>query len=145
MSRYKILIESDPISNSIEFIENQLLEFNCSQIGNYEYKPLVIFLRDSHTSSPENIVGGLYGFIGLGWLNVSTLWVAEHLRGKGYGKAILTTAEREAIRQKCDYAYLFTFSFQSPNFYQKLGYEIFGVLDDFPPGYQRLFLKKKLG
>ena len=29
------------------------------------------------------------------------------------------------------------------NFYQKLGYEIFGVLDDFPPGYQRLFLKKQ--
>lgn len=144
MSRYKILIESDPISNSIEFIEDRLAEFNFSQIGNYEYKPLVIFLKDSQTSSPENIVGGLYGFIGLGWLNVSTLWVAENLRGQGYGKAILTTAEREAIRQKCEYAYLFTFSFQSPKFYQKLGYKIFGVLDNFPLGHQRLFLKKQL-
>lgn len=146
MSRYKILIESNPASNSIEFIEDRLAEFNYSQIGNYEYKPLVIFLKDSQSelSSQNNIFGGLYGFIGLGWLNVSTLWVAEDLRGKGYGKAILTTAEQEAIRQKCEYAYLFTFSFQTPNFYQKLGYEIFGVLDDFPPGHQRLFLKKQL-
>ena len=68
----------------------------------------------------------------------------RRFESKGYGKAILTTAELEAIRQKCNHAYLFTFSFQSPNFYQKLGYEIFGVLDDFPPGYQRLFLKKQL-
>ena len=146
MSRYQISIENNYTSNSIEFIENQLLEFNFSQIGSYEYKPLVIFLRDSRSkiSSQENIVGGFYGFIGLGWLNVSTLWVAETLRGQGYGQAILTTAEQEAIQQKCDYAYVFTYSFQAPNFYQKLGYEIFGVLDNFPPGYQRLFLKKKL-
>ena len=146
MSRYKISIENNYTSKSIEFIENQLLEFNFSQIGSYEYKPLVIFLKDSQskTSSQNNIVGGFYGFIGLGWLNVSTLWVAEKLRGQGYGKAILGTAEQEAIRQKCNYAYVFTYNFQAPNFYQKLGYEIFGVLDDFPPGYQRIFLKKQL-
>ena len=146
MPRYTISLESHPVANSIDFIEHQLLEFNFHQIGNYEYKPLVIFLRDSQSqiSSQKNIVGGLYGFIGLGWLNVSTLWVAEDLRQKGYGKAMLNTAEQEAIRQKCNYAYVFTFSFQAPSFYQKSGYEIFGVLDNFPPGYQRLFLKKKL-
>ena len=146
MSRYQISIESNPISNSIEFVENQLLEFNFSQIGSYKYNPLVIFLRDSQSqkSSENNIFGGFYGFLGLGWLNISTLWVAENLRGQGYGKAILSTAEQEAIRQKCKYAYVFTYSFQAPNFYQKLGYEIFAVLDDFPPGYQRFFLKKQL-
>ena len=110
MSRYKISIENDFTSNSIEFVENKLIEFNFNQIGSYEYKPLVIFLTDSQskTSSQENIVGGFYGFIGLGWLNISTLWVAENLRGQGYGKAILSTAEQEAIRQKCKYAYVFT-------------------------------------
>ena len=144
--RYKISIANNSPSESIEFVENQLLEFNFSQIGSYEYKPLVIFLRDaqSQTASKENIVGGFYGFIGLGWLNVSTLWVTKYLRGQGYGQAILTTAEQEAIRQRCNYAYVFTYSFQAPNFYQKLGYEIFAVLDDFPPGYQRFFLKKQL-
>ena len=62
MPRYKILIESNPVSNSIEFIENRLAEFNFSQIGNYEYKPLVIFLRDSHIYSQENIWGGFIWF-----------------------------------------------------------------------------------
>ena len=146
MSRYQISIESNPISNSIEFVENQLLEINFSQIGSYKYNPLVIFLRDSQSrkSSENNIFGGFYGFLGWGWLNISTLWVAENLRGQGYGKAILNTAEQEAIRQKCDYAYVFTYSFQAPNFYQKLGYETFGILNDFPPDHQRLFLKKQL-
>ncbi|GAQ00024.1 hypothetical protein NIES2104_65890 [Leptolyngbya sp. NIES-2104] len=37
-----------------------------------------------------------------------------------------------------------TFSFQAPEFYQKLGYTVFGELPDFPIGHRRLFLKKVL-
>jgi hypothetical protein len=35
-------------------------------------------------------------------------------------------------------------SFQALQFYQKLGYTMFGVLDDLPEGSQRIFLKKDL-
>ncbi len=38
-----------------------------------------------------------------------------------------------------------TFEFQALEFYQKLGYTQFGVLDDCPcPGNKRYYLKKKL-
>jgi hypothetical protein len=36
-----------------------------------------------------------------------------------------------------------TFSFQGPEFYPKFGYREFGRLD-YPPGHQRIFLKKQL-
>jgi hypothetical protein len=42
------------------------------------------------------------------------------------------------------HAYLDTFSFQAPDFYKKLGYEVFGELQDFPHGHQRYFMKKRL-
>lgn len=44
----------------------------------------------------------------------------------------------------CCNAYIFTYSFQSPEFYKHLGYEVFGELEDFPLGHCRYFLKKRL-
>ncbi len=40
--------------------------------------------------------------------------------------------------------WLDTFAFQAPGFYEKLGYEIFGTLDQFPRGSCRHFLYKRL-
>jgi hypothetical protein len=54
----------------------------------------------------------------------------------------MARAEEEAIRRGCCHAYLDTFDFQAPGFYRKLGYSEWGVLEDFPPGHQRIFLKK---
>ncbi len=56
----------------------------------------------------------------------------------------MQAAENEALARGCHGAYLDTFSFQAPDFYQKLGYEIYGKLDDFPKGHCRYFLRKKL-
>jgi hypothetical protein len=41
-------------------------------------------------------------------------------------------------------AYLDTFTFQAPKFYQRLGYREFGRLDDFPPGHARIWFWKPL-
>ncbi|GET35341.1 putative N-acetylmannosamine-6-phosphate epimerase superfamily protein [Microseira wollei NIES-4236] len=48
-------------------------------------------------------------------------------------------AESEAKKRGCHHCYLDKFSFQALGFYQKLGYQIFGILQDFPPGHQRYF------
>jgi iron complex outermembrane receptor protein len=53
---------------------------------------------------------------------------------------------RNAIGRKrgCHSAYLDTFSFQAKPFYERCGYEVFGVLEDFPKGHQRFFMRKSL-
>jgi predicted N-acetyltransferase YhbS len=66
------------------------------------------------------------------------------LRGMGCGSQLLALAEEKACEQGAKNAYLDTFSFQAPAFYEKHGYEVFGELPDFPPGHQRFFLKKEL-
>jgi GNAT superfamily N-acetyltransferase len=92
----------------------------------------------------EEIVGGVIGATHWNWLHINLMWVREDLRGLGYGRRLLTMAEDEARTRGAMNAYLDTFSFQAPDFYLKLGYQVFGELPDFPKGYRRYFLKKEL-
>lgn len=136
----KIEITETPKFEETEFIVQQLLKFNSQCAGEGNFKHLTIFLRDLD----ENLVGGLIGSTYWQWLYVDVLWIDESCRGEGYGGSLLAAAEQEAARRGCQYAYLDTFSFQAPEFYQKYGYVIFGELPDFPQGYRRFFLKKLL-
>jgi hypothetical protein len=56
----------------------------------------------------------------------------------------METTEIEARRRGCRNAYLDTFSYQAPQFYERLGYVAFGTLQDYPPGHQRVFMNKQL-
>ena len=78
------------------------------------------------------------------WLHIDLMWIREDLRGCGYGGSLLMAAEDEARRRGAKNAYLDTFSFQAPDFYKRSGYRVFGELRDFPAGYQRYFLTKRL-
>jgi len=57
---------------------------------------------------------------------------------------MLKNAEAEAARLGYAQAFLDTFTFQSPELYLRAGYEVFGRLDHFPAGAQRLFMRKTL-
>jgi GNAT superfamily N-acetyltransferase len=140
MEQLRIDVAIEPQSDEIEFVTQQIINFNRNRAGEGNYKHLAIFLRDSD----EHIVGGLVGETYWQWLYVDVLWVQESFRGEGYGDALLAIAEQEAVKRGCKYAYLDTFSFQAPDFYQERGYVIFGELPDFPQGCSRFFLKKEL-
>jgi len=65
-------------------------------------------------------------------------------RGKNYGKALVEQAENIARSNDCIGIWLDTFEFQASGFYDKLGFEVFAIIDDHPIGQKRLFLRKKL-
>jgi GNAT superfamily N-acetyltransferase len=90
------------------------------------------------------IVGGVIGETYWEWLHINLMWVSDELRGRGYGHRLLTLAEDEARQRGARNVYLDTFSFQAPDFYKRHGYQVFGVLQDFPAGHQRYFLTKQL-
>jgi GNAT superfamily N-acetyltransferase len=137
---YRIVLVDDPDDSALTAVGHGIRDYNEQQAGNNHYQRLCLFLyAPDHT-----VVGGLRGATYWGWLYVDLLWVADGLRGRGYGHRLLTLAEHEARQRGAKNAYLDTFSFQAPDFYRQHGYEVFGELRDFPQGSQRYFLKKQL-
>jgi len=64
--------------------------------------------------------------------------------GGGLGKELMKRAEVYALERGCTDAFLDTFSFQARSFYEKLGYRVFGVLENHPAGHQHYFMTKQL-
>jgi len=78
------------------------------------------------------------------WIHVKLLWVDETYRKTGIGTRIMETIENEAVKRNCFGVHLDTYEFQAPDFYQKLGYVIFGIIEDHPKGMKRYYLSKRL-
>jgi len=137
---YKIVQVEKPDDNMWGVIGGGIHNFNEQQAGDQGYKRICFVLH----SPNEEVAGGLIGEIYWGWFYVDLLFIKEDLRGKGYGSRILMLAEEEARKNNAMNAFLDTFSFQSPDFYKKHGYQVFGELKDFPPGHTRYYLTKQL-
>jgi ribosomal protein S18 acetylase RimI-like enzyme len=137
----RIVCEHNPTLDDVRILESGIANHGRGKLGDWGHDSLAFFLRDDD----GEIVGGIYGNSGFGWLYISDLWVAEHLRGTGYGRELMRRAESEAVERGCQYVFLNTFSFQAPDFYKKLGYKVFAELEDFPEGHSRYFLRKRLG
>jgi GNAT superfamily N-acetyltransferase len=119
-----------------------LVGFNRSRTGVDEaYHRLAVLLEQPETGL---VVGGLWGATYYRHLFIELLLVPELLRGTGLGRRLMTDAETEAHRRGCIGVWLDTYSFQARSFYERLGYRVFGALDDFPPGHSRFFLHKAL-
>jgi len=111
------------------------------QIGNVRLGSSVrIFIRDPQ----DRVVGGILADLFGGWAYISLLWIDEPLRNRGLGTRLVTMLEQEALRLGCTHAHLDTYSFEARPFYEKLGYELFATLEDYPAGHCKHFLKKTL-
>jgi predicted N-acetyltransferase YhbS len=58
--------------------------------------------------------------------------------------ALVQAAEAEAVRRGCEQMVLSTHSFQSPAFYQRLGYEKQAVIRGQPKGHANVIYAKRL-
>lgn len=76
------------------------------------------------------------------WLYIDELWVAEVCRGSGYGKLLLKKAEEYARGEDNSGVWLWTQSWQAPQFYEQNGYVEFTRFENFPKGHCRIGLRK---
>ncbi|UPG74187.1 GNAT family N-acetyltransferase [Roseomonas gilardii subsp. gilardii] len=138
----EIAVTDSPAEAERDTVLQGLIAFNTERAGPLEMRLLGVILRDPGTGRP---LGGLIGRTTRDWLFVEMFHLPEEARGQGFGRRILRAAEEEAGRRGCRYAWLDTFSFQARGFYEKLGYTVFGTLEDYPAGHSRYFLRKTLG
>ncbi|MEP6571748.1 MAG: GNAT family N-acetyltransferase [Gemmatimonadota bacterium] len=129
-----------PASSDIEFLEDRLYEFNAGTTGIDDGRTLGVFLRDES----RNIVAGATGHTWGDTCELRQVWVASSLRGRGLGSRLIAEAEGEAIRRGCQQLVLTTHSFQAPDFYRKLGFDVVSEVLDYPRGHSHLVLVKRL-
>lgn len=135
-----ITVAENPSEADRQAVLAPLRAYNIARAGDPCIRHVAVLLTDEG----GNHVGGLWGKCAYDWLFIELLAVPTEYRGHSFGKALMEQAERIARANTCIGIWLDTYEFQARGFYEKLGFEVFGTLDDHPAGQKRFFLRKQL-
>ena len=134
-----MVVDLDPDPAHRETLRAKLVAWTNERIEPSGSRPLAITVRNES----GEVIGGLWGHTGRGWLYVDLFGLPPELRRDRVGSKLLAMAEEEAKARGCIGSFLDTFTFQARPFYEKQGYRLFGQIDDFPKGHSRFFLMKR--
>ena len=138
----RIDLKTDYSGEDVDAIRLPLIASNREASGRAAgYHPFVFHIVDSESSAP---VGGAFGHGSFDWVFLELLFVPGTLRGQGLGTQLMNRVEQFARERGLIGIWVDTFSFQARPFYEKLGYTVFGTLDDHPIGGQRFLMQKRL-
>ena len=127
-------------SQKSQIIGDLIRSYNRSKREVAESEPLNLYVEDEHGEIMAGLVADTFG----NWLEIEYLFVKEDLRGQGIGSQLLQRAESEAKKRNCRFAFVNTYQFQAPAFYQKHGYKEVFTLKDYPYTGQRHYYQKDL-
>lgn len=136
----KMRIARDKCETDEMEIYERLKAYNLLKREPSENSPLDIFYEDEDGNKYAGLVAEVFG----NWLCIHYLFVNEKFRGRGVGKKIIQIAEEEARNRGCRFAFVDTFSFQAPEFYEKLGYKEVFALKEYPYKGARYYYTKDL-
>jgi ribosomal protein S18 acetylase RimI-like enzyme len=136
-------ITEDASEESMKILHEGLHKYGNEHVGELRKKNPEIKIRLVIKNEEEQVIGGILAGTTLKTMYIERLWVDERYRSQNHGRDLLMTAERIAIENGCISGQSWALSFQSPEFFQKLGYEIFGVSDGYPDSIKEYFLIKK--
>jgi GNAT superfamily N-acetyltransferase len=138
------VISNSPTKEEIQRTENLVESYNREQTkGAYDQPGIEISVV---AKDPEGtVVGGVNASTMLRVMHLEVLWVADEYRKFGYGSDLVLAAERIGFEKGCLSSHTWTFAFQAPGFYPKIGYELLGIYDGYPDGLTEHVFMKRLG
>lgn len=137
-----VIITTECSDGDFDYACNGLFKHNVMKTEGVLKKPGIdinLYLKTSDDETIGAILCDTFNYC----MYIDVMWIDEKYRGKGYGRLLITEAEKIARAYGCVFAHTCTFSYQSPWFYKKCGYEVFSILDEYPDGIKQYFLKKK--
>jgi len=139
----RFTIIEDATKDDMEQFQKGLETYNMEQTNGEFNSPqpwLSLVLRDYD----GKVVGGIITSTIYWTQYLEVLWVDEKYRGRGYGRDLVLEAHRLAKKQGCISSHTYTFSWQAPDFYQAVGYDLIATYDGYYRGITELILMKRL-
>ncbi|CDZ69594.1 GNAT family N-acetyltransferase [Neorhizobium galegae] len=122
-----------------DFILERLMTHNAITFGPSNRRELAVPLH----GEDGDLIGGLTGYTGRGWLYISMLYVPDELRGQGIAGRMLDMAEAEARARGAIGAYIDTMNPEALKLYLKQGYTEIGTLKGLEGGHSVTWLEKR--
>lgn len=124
----------------LEIVENKLSTFDEAYITYKMDGSIQIGIEEE-----GKVIAGLDACItAFKILYVSTVFVDEAYRRKGYGKMLMEEMEKRAKEMGVNMIRLDTFSWQGKEFYESLNYEVVGSYENTIDGYAEYFFLKRI-
>ena len=103
--------------------------------------------RQFVAESAGMLVGLASGLTNHKWFCLTDLWVHEDFRRQGLGAKLLKLLEDDVEALGIEHIYLWTSGLINPIFYEKQGYRVFTVFENFyeAEGYHQTGYRKDLG
>ncbi|MFX1607144.1 MAG: GNAT family N-acetyltransferase [Promethearchaeota archaeon] len=134
---------SNPSDDDVKMFKQGLESYNMEKTrGEFNspqpWQNLVLKNKDGE------VIGGIFTST-LYWTQyLEVLWVDERYRGLGYGKDLVLEAQRLAKEIGCVSSHVYTFSWQAPDFYQAVGYDLIVTYDGYQGGIKEHILMTRL-
>lgn len=132
----RITTEEEPEANAI--IEIGLETANNDAAASL-FRPLNVLVYDR-----DSLIAGVLAHTVEATLVLRNIWVDAACRSQGVARSILGKLENEAQGRGCKAAYVDVMSYQSPDFFEKVGYNEVNRIDGFQMDHDRIFMRKEL-
>lgn len=124
-----------------ELAKQKIAEFNALHWDASQRQGLGLKRIDADGQLVAALAGRTFG----NWFYLESFWLDQAERGKGTGSAMLAEAETLAKARGCRYVVLDTLDFQAKPFYQRFGYQVQWIQQDYPfAGGAKYFMTKTL-
>jgi len=135
-----LVVEDSPAPADLALLEERVAAAAIAAAGAGEERPFGIFVRDGE----RGIVAGISGMTWGGCCELHAMWVDERLRGRGLARALMAEAESVAKRRGCALVEFFAYDLLAAGLYERLGYDVVGVIEDCPAGSAARWFRKGL-
>ena len=140
----KIELAVNPNDADLKMLSEGIKLFNQEHLpDDVVFEPdnrFAVFAKDSE----GKVVGGIRANAFWNYCILELVWISKKARGQGVGCQLLAKAESHCRDLGCEYIRTETVSFQAKPFYEKMGFRVFGELEDYPKGHKTYCVVKKL-
>jgi len=137
---HRLVVEDSPDPADLALLEEQVAAAAVAAAGMGEEREFGIFVR----GDDGRVLAGISGIVWAGCCELQAMWVDESLRGRGLARELMAGAEDEARRRGCSLVTFRAYDLLVTGWYERLGYEAVGVIQDYPPGSAARWFSKRL-